>query len=156
MHFAILLHVCVLPKIPIPRSFYFQRIWFVVSKSSRHSVVFVKLRSPRVLTGKLENCKFKTRLNKKSGKNRKASHWLEATHLQTPWQLQRNRFRKRAASILIIIDKRNIYLTYSLKMETKIILEYFLVHKKDVFAESSLAHAVSWVPPLLFFFQCAL
>ena len=35
-------------------------------------------------------------------------------------------------------------------------LKDFVVHKKDVFAESSLAHAASWGLPLPFRFQCAL
>ena len=34
-----------------------------------------------------------------------------------------------------------------------LILDDFVVHKKDVLAESSLAHAASWGPPLLFRFQ---
>ena len=63
-----------------------------------------------------------------------------------------NRSRKRAA--LITLDKRNINL--QLKNVKIFILEDFVVHKKDVFAESSLAHAVQRRPPLLFRFQYAL
>ena len=42
---------------------------------------------------------------------------------------------------------------YSLKNGEILILEDFVVLKKDVFAESSLQHAASWGPPFFFVFS---
>ena len=50
----------------------------------------------------------------------------------------------------------NWNINLQLKNGKILILEDVVVHKKDAFAESFLAHAASWRPPLLLHFQCAL
>ena len=105
-----------------------------------HEDFSIWLRRPIVWTGTVEELQISNEASPKIGK---ASDWLEATHLLTPWQLQRNRFWKRAAWITIIY---NWNINLQLKNGKILILEDCVVHKKDVFAESSLAHAASWRP----------
>ena len=82
----------------------------IVSKSSRQSAVFVELRRPIVWTGTVEKLQIQNEAWPKIGK---ASDWLEATHLLTPWQLQWNRFWKRLHESQYMIE----ILTYISRME---------------------------------------